>query len=207
MSDTMNERLRESLSAVMDGEANELELERVLSQIGDNEELRSTWSRYQYARDAVNGQAQSFAQLDVSAQVRQAISSDSPGDVTSDAGTLRERILRPLASLAVAASVTAMVVIGGQQLAQVGSGESVDVSPTVAASAPPVGLVNSLGATTVQASYGTQPLPVLLPATRKAYEELARQRMGKYMQEHAEHAALNSPQGLIPFSRVPEIKE
>ena len=76
-----------------------------------------------------------------------------------------------------------------------------------AASASPVGMVNSLGATTVQASYGTRSTPVLQPATRTAYQELARQRMQKYMQEHAEHAALNSPQGLIPFARVPEIRQ
>jgi sigma-E factor negative regulatory protein RseA len=59
----------------------------------------------------------------------------------------------------------------------------------------------------VRASYGTQSVPVLQPATRTAYRELARQRMEKYMQEHAEQAALNSPQGLIPFARVPEIRE
>jgi sigma-E factor negative regulatory protein RseA len=31
--------------------------------------------------------------------------------------------------------------------------------------------------------------------------------MNVYMQEHVEHAALNSPQGLVPFSRVQQIKE
>ena len=36
----MTERLRESLSAVIDGEANELELERVLSRIGSDDEVR-----------------------------------------------------------------------------------------------------------------------------------------------------------------------
>ena len=39
------EALQESLSAVMDNEADELELRRVLASSGD-EELRSTWSRY-----------------------------------------------------------------------------------------------------------------------------------------------------------------
>ena len=112
-----------------------------------------------------------------------------------------------MASLAVAASVAATVVIGGQQLAQIGSDPYGQGAQTVAASASPVGLVNSLGATTVQASYGNQSVPVLQPATHTAYRELARQRMQKYMQEHAEHAALNSPQGLIPFARVDEIRE
>ena len=68
-------------------------------------------------------------------------------------------------------------------------------------------MINSLGASPVQASYGTEALPVLQPATRTAYRELARQRMEKYIQEHAEHAALNSPQGLVPFARVTQIRE
>ncbi len=37
---------------------------------------------------------------------------------------------------------------------------------------------------------------------RAAYRELARQRMERLMQEHAEHASLNSPQGLLPYARV-----
>jgi len=108
--------------------------------------------------------------------------------------------------VAVAASVAATVVIGGQQLAYT-EATSFDPGQSVASSASPVGLLNSLGATPVRASYGTQPMPVLQPATRTAYQELARQRMQTYIQEHAEHAALNSPQGLIPFARVPTIKE
>ena len=64
-----------------------------------------------------------------------------------------------------------------------------------------------MGATPVRASFGTEPLPALQPATGTAYQELARQRMQKYLQEHAEHAALNSPHGLSPFARVPEIRE
>jgi sigma-E factor negative regulatory protein RseA len=68
-------------------------------------------------------------------------------------------------------------------------------------------MLNSLGATTVQASYGNQPLPVLQPATRNAYRDLAQQRERKFMQEHAEQAALNSPQGLVPFARVSQIHQ
>jgi sigma-E factor negative regulatory protein RseA len=59
----------------------------------------------------------------------------------------------------------------------------------------------------VPASYGMDPVPMLEPATRQAYDDLARRRLKRYMQEHAEQAALNSPQGLLPFARVPEIRE
>ena len=146
-------------------------------------------------------------ELDVSSQVRLALAEESAAVTVGARESIKQRFLRPVASLAVAASVAATVVIGGQQLAQIGGAGSDGSIQTVAASASPVGMVNSLGATTVQASYGTQAVPVLQPATGTAYQELARQRMHKYMQEHAEHAALNSPQGLIPFARVPQIRE
>lgn len=200
----MSEQLRESMSALMDDEANELELQRLLQQVGDDSELRATWVRYNAVRSVMSGQGVSHLQLDISSRVREAI--DSSPQSTGVKEPLRQRLFRPMASFAVAASVAATVVIGGQQLAQV-SGSDAYGGSEIASSASPVGLVNSLGATTVQASYGTEAIPVLQPAARTAYKELARQRMQMYMQEHAEHAALNSPHGLIPFARVPEIRE
>jgi sigma-E factor negative regulatory protein RseA len=199
----MSERMRESLSALLDDEANELEIERVLSRISDDEGLRQTWVRYNAVRASASGHQLAHMSLDISAQLRHAVAAEAvatPG--------LKQRLLRPIASLAVAASVAAVVVVGGQQLAQIGGDNPYGNGQAVAASSgSPVGMLNSLGATSVQASYGARPIPVLQPATRTAYQELARQRMQKYMQEHAEHAALNSPQGLIPFARVPQIRE
>jgi sigma-E factor negative regulatory protein RseA len=200
----MNEKLRESLSALLDDEANELEIQRLVSQVETEPELRQTWRRYNITRQAMAGQLP-FLAVDISERVREQVH-----QVKSEAGSpgLRQRMLRPLASFAVAASVAATVVIGGQQIASLGGvDQPAGGTQAVAASASPVGLVNSLGATTVQASYGTRAVPVLQPATRTAYRELARQRMDRYMQEHAEQAALNSPQGLIPFARVSEIRE
>ncbi len=48
------EALQETLSAVMDNEADELELRRVLAACGEDAELRSTWSRYQLARSVMH---------------------------------------------------------------------------------------------------------------------------------------------------------
>ena len=196
----MDERLRESLSALMDDEANELEVERVLSRIGDDSELRQTWVRYNAARSLASGQSVADLSVDISGQVSRAIAQEP-----AVAASLRGRfghLLRPVASFAVAASVAAVVVVGGQQLSEVGTaagGQDVRVSPP--------GLTHTIGARSVPASYGIQPLPGLEPAVSDAYRKLARQRMKRYMQEHAEHAALNTPQGLIPFARVPEIRE
>jgi sigma-E factor negative regulatory protein RseA len=199
----MNEKLRESLSAVLDGEANELELERVLSQMDDESDLRKTWMRYSAIRSVNTEGISPDMAMDISKGVRRAILQGAP--VVSQATSTVQRLLKPLASFAVAASVAATVVLGGQQLAQIGD-VNTPYQGSLAASSP-VGLINTVGATAIQASYGTQSVPVLQPTARTAYRELARQRMNVYMQEHVEHAALNSPQGLVPFSRVQQIKE
>ena len=199
----MSEKMQESLSALMDGENNELELQRILSGIGEDTELRQTWVRYHAIREAVSGGPAVNLSADISRRVRQALHEEGASHST---GAI-SRLLKPVASFAVAASVAAVVVVGGQQIAQLGESGSYSSANRLVAGVSPVGLVNSVGAMPVRASYGTQGVPVLQPAARTAYRELARQRMQKYMQEHAEHAALNSPQGLVPFARVQKIEE
>lgn len=198
----MTEQLRESLSALMDDEANELEVQRLLGKLGEDESLRQSWVRYNLARSVISGQPLGCLDLDISQRVSAAIAADG-----QPSAGLWQRLSRPVASLAVAASVAAVVVFGGQQLYQAGDPDAVAGAPVAASGVSAVGFVNSLGAVPLRASYGNQAMPELEPAARTAYRELARQRMHIYMQEHAEHAALNSPQGLIPFARVPHIEE
>lgn len=204
----MNEKMLESLSALMDGEANELELERVLSKLGDDPELRQSWVRYNCARDAVQGGKVALLDRDISARVQAALAATPSAEPANSGERLMQRLWRPMVSVGVAASVALTVVIGGQQLAGInGTADQPGSNASVATSASPVGLLNSFGASAQQASFGTQSVPVLQPVTRTAYEDLAQQRMRRYMQEHAEQAALNTPQGLVPFARVPEIRE
>ena len=203
----MDEKMSESLSALMDDEANELELERVLAQVSQDRDLRRSWMRYNVAQQAGQGSQIACLDWDISERVKSSLEVLSATDPESAGTGFQQRMLRPFVSLAVAASVAATVVIGGQQLALIGSEDPYDYGRSVATNASPVGMLNSLGATPVQASYGMQAVPILEPATSRAYQELALQRQRKYMQEHAEQAALNAPQGLIPFARVPQIQE
>ncbi|WP_423790370.1 RseA family anti-sigma factor, partial [Listeria monocytogenes] len=69
------EALQESLSAVMDNEADELELRRVLGASNDAE-MRATWSRYQVAR-AVMHKDLLVPQLDIAAAVSAALAEDA----------------------------------------------------------------------------------------------------------------------------------
>ena len=208
----MNNTTRETLSALLDDEAEELELRRVLREFeaeavrdggaraggasaAASDALGDTWYRYNLARAALQGaalyEAPNFLQ-----GLNSALDEEAPLEERSFGG-----LRRAGTSFAIAASVALAVVLGGQQFAALqesGDGERV--------ASLPVGVVNTVGAVPVQASYGTRSVPTLEPADRTAYRELARQRLRRYSQEHAEHASLNTPQGMVPFARVPVIE-
>lgn len=71
------EALQETLSAVMDNEADELELRRVLAACGEDAELRSTWSRYQLARSVMHREP-TLPKLDIAAAVSAALAETRP---------------------------------------------------------------------------------------------------------------------------------
>ncbi|TCO77723.1 RseA-like anti sigma(E) protein [Chromatocurvus halotolerans] len=194
----MNESMRESLSALMDGEASEIELHRILAST-DDDELRAAWSGMHRNSDILRGTAV-ITRMDISRAVSESVAKIDFAPVADKVagGGMR----RSLVSFAVAASVTAVVVFGGQQFLT-----SPDSITPAGVGSP--GLVNSGGAVPVRASFGSrteQPSMVLQPATGAGYQELARQRLRKYSQAHAEQAALNTPQGLVPFARVQDIQ-
>ncbi len=70
------EALQETLSAVMDNEADELELRRVLAACGEDAELRSTWSRYQLARSVMHREP-TLPKLDIAAAVSAALADEA----------------------------------------------------------------------------------------------------------------------------------
>lgn len=181
---------RESLSALMDGEASELEIRRLLRE--DSNELGELWTRYHRQRSALHNERE-FSGMDVSGSVRAALSDEQP---------LRQPVLsdwrKPLGGLAVAASVAALVVFGlggnprsdlplaaNQPVAEQGS--RVYLSAPTAVS---TGTVNASTAST-QA-----------PRFHSVNDEQARQRFERLLQQHTERAALNSGQGMVTYARL-----
>jgi sigma-E factor negative regulatory protein RseA len=82
----MDDRKKESISALMDDEANEIELQRLLSK-EDPEALLKTWSRYHLMRDVLNGHAGLNIQVDVSDAVRDEIEQHDMYAEDSDGGS------------------------------------------------------------------------------------------------------------------------
>jgi sigma-E factor negative regulatory protein RseA len=190
--------MKESMSAVIDGEGSELDIARVLKAVDEDPEARAHWQRIQQTRSLLRtGQIE--RQIDVSQAVRQSLESQP-----------RRRPLGPLGSLAVAASVTFAMVLGGQ--AMVGHSPLGSAASPIA-TAVPGGVVPIPGAAPVQARFGAPnpTMPTRSPATKTApsgssaiYNQLARERFERYAQEHARSTANFQPNSLVPFARLPE---
>lgn len=124
MIDGSDAGVRESLSCAMDGEATELELQRILKAMAVDPGLRAKWHRYQVVAAMVRGE-QPVAPVDLSAGIRAAIdeldvmASPSLGTragVSSAYAPRLKRVLFPLGRIAVAASVAVVAVLTFQQL-------------------------------------------------------------------------------------------
>lgn len=121
--------LAESLSALMDNQASELELQRLLKALDADAELRSTWSRYQIASAGLKGDIPVLASSDFASRVSAAIEAEetysapaiskSVSDQTYVAGSnvvaMPLRWWQQAGRVAVAASVAGAVILGVQQ--------------------------------------------------------------------------------------------
>ena len=195
---TAEDRDREALSAMMDGEAQELELRRTLEAVAGEGSLRDQWQRQHRVRDALHGQSASHTDIDISKGVLRALETGKPVS------------RNPLWSMAVAASVTLAVVMGGQQI----------LLPSTAGSPVPVvselggAVVPVFGAQPVQASLGSKglsgsaqqsaALPDASQSIASVYDRLARDRYRALNGRHAAAAAYSHPAPYISYVRVPE---
>ncbi|MDC6379437.1 anti sigma-E factor RseA C-terminal domain-containing protein [Pseudomonas graminis] len=190
------EALQESLSAVMDNEADELELRRVLSAIEDAD-TRATWSRYQIARAAMHKELL-IPHLDISAAVAAGIAVEvSP--LKAGRGPWRT-----LGRLAVAASVTVAVLAGvrlynqdeiaGAQLAQ-------QTQPTNVAMPQAKGPAVLAGYTEGEQSPGPMASGVL--QNQAGWHD---QRLPGYLRQHAQQAAMKGAEGALPFARAASLE-
>ena len=122
----MTQQLHESLSAIMDGEGNELELRRVLKTLDESPELGDVWRRYHLMRSAMRRERDTVVDVDIASSVMAVIeqeerhSVDAPAavdDIAVPAQSARGQKRRGLSLMggaAVAAAVSLMVVSGVQ---------------------------------------------------------------------------------------------
>lgn len=121
--------LAESLSALMDNQASELEIQRLLKALDADPELKSTWSRYQIASAGLKKDLPVMASSDFAARISAAIDAEETYSLQSqpaaqqvaNQSTGGNVIAMPLrwwqqaGRVAVAASVAGALIIGVQQ--------------------------------------------------------------------------------------------
>ncbi len=190
----MDERLKESVSALMDDEANELELQRVLSQ-ADEDELRQVWQRYHLVRDVLQGRENSSLapnepsmDIDVSASVAAAIAEEemqAPSNTSAGPSGWRW-----FSAGAAAASLLLAVVFVGQQT-------PIEPVAELAHNAP----VQSEEQLSVFRVADNTRQPKMIANLND--EQL--QRFNEYLLRHAEHRLVQPGQGMLPLARVASV--
>ncbi|MCK0768158.1 sigma-E factor negative regulatory protein [Chromohalobacter canadensis] len=110
----MNQNVRESLSALMDNEGDELEIRRVMRSLQDAPEDAETWRRYHLARSMMQRDRGVNVSADLSAGIMERIA-EEPGQQEATTPDTRRAVPFSFAgSAAIAAAVSLMVITGVQ---------------------------------------------------------------------------------------------
>lgn len=186
---------KDTLSALMDGEANELELRRLLKSCHDDNKIAERWHRYHLVSSVLKREP--ISRFDLSDDVMMAIKDESISPSNTDAVASETALspfsgmLRSFISMGIAASVTAVVILGPSWLS--------NDEPTVQQANQ-----TSIAATAnVQANALLQPVtfgqPSLLPNYQRSFsidEDMIRspQGMQRYIDQHI---SLAEPKPLV----------
>lgn len=201
----MTDRSIEAVSALMDAEVADFELRRTLDKLSEDPEAAQRWRRYHLARSAMHEEVISDVQIDISGSVMAALEDEAPlsagmehdqtasQPVSEDVpgkSRISEMLWKPLTSMAVAASVTAVVILGVQNFDQNGA------APAIADSRPDYVLPQSAVQTGnyVRAQLGSR---TALPEPHSLNEpEIIRlsQGLSRYINQHKHMLSAQKPQ-------------
>ena len=212
------DRLGESVSALMDGEATEFETHRILKEVGEasgaRDSARDKWQRYQVASSVMTGEP--VLKIDLSGAISAAIDLE-------DAHRINPLIKHAGSAgrFAISASVAIVAILGVQQLNNGGleNGDAIEfaevaVDEALQNTGPalqfPSGFQPNIQARTVSVGGNNktsrQPavktFEVRQPINKQFSEVELRSYLNDIMIDHSSHAALNSSQGMLPFARV-----
>ena len=189
---------RETLSAMMDGEASEIEVHRVLRQMGDDQSLKETWLSWHQVRSVVQGGKDSHhmpleMHMDLHARISAAVAEEpAPAGKPINAPSSRIGFARPAAGLAMAASLVVAVFVG-MQIQSMNTAETTGEVATQTA-APVTNAVRPQYVTNQpgpQLAAPVRPQPELESALRELDEE-GQRRLRAYLQQH-DQLRMNNP--------------
>jgi len=189
----MSDSLRESISALVDDEAQELELHRVLASMEGDEELRQTWRRYQAASFTMKRQMDCRFDLDISEQVSAALADEPAVEMEMPIEKSRfGRVLKPVLSMAVAASAAFLVIfavqLGGQD----------EVGEQIATGDQPLTTNLVAGVEVANESLVAVSSEVMTPVEK---------RLQSLIENHTQQASMSQNRGVMPYTTLVDSQE
>ncbi|MFE8072613.1 sigma-E factor negative regulatory protein [Marinobacteraceae bacterium S3BR75-40.1] len=194
--------MKETLSAMLDDEADELSVRRILTQ-SELDDVRSQWTRWQQISDHLGSQQRPWATIDVVDAVNQSLDEHPQADapLQTPAGILHESRRRmhrwPIAALLVMA-------LG------LGFGAGMQWRDDAPAAATPLAQADQNGAGQDMVTMSER-APVQSPVVREhqvpnftmaKMDERQRQQFSNYLLRHAQHNSLAAGKGALGFARV-----
>ena len=216
----MNDKMNESLSALVDGETDELEVRRVMNQMDQNPEMLQTWRRYQLIGSVLRDEPAST--VDLSRGIMQALDGEpmdevvvtapSTHRVTASAPDVKSSRWHWLASGAVAASVTLAVLVGVRVTSELQApalnGQALSLaSSTAQAVESSDAIAEALTSGLPAASSVTVATADAKPQTDSETLREAQDVLKEYVLQHTEHASLNTASGMMPYARVANFEQ
>jgi negative regulator of sigma E activity len=173
----MTDRVKEQLSACLDGELPEGELDLLLKQVGRDPELRASLGRYALIGETLRAQGSVAAPADFSRRVAAAIAAEPPLEAAAQPIAARRPVqwLRPAAGFAIAAGVAAVAILSLQQ-------------PTP--SSDPQLIAESVNPPAVVAEpSASDPASYIVPANTSANSYVPAARLTNYVVAHSEYSS------------------
>ena len=211
----------ELLSALLDGECTPAEVEAALAAIERSPALKARWTRMCLTRDALAGVAIRKPAFDLTAGIMAALDDQAEADAHPKVVPLRPRVAasapvatptpaaavsarslrwQRFAGLAVAASITAVVAIGGRNLLD----QPIDGEATSAPVASAAVASNLLKVSVDGQLSGAAPLEVASEET-PGWENLdaeSRRQLNDYLMQHSTGGAVAGVGGSLGYPRI-----
>lgn len=187
----MSNEKTEQISALMDGEI-EYDSQTIIDSITSDDEARQIWSRYHVIRDSLQSQLSESIDINLADNISEAIA-DEP-TVLAPKSITRPSYIKPVAGFAIAASVTAAVLLGVQSLQQ----------PTDGVNSVPVATTQPINSELVQTVTLTDQNQQEFSNTDLEDTNINpnNPRLNRYLMNYNELRANSAVQGMPPYVRM-----
>jgi len=179
----MSKETREHLSSLVDGEISRETGRFLIRRLGADEELRATWTRYHVVRDCMRRQDGGLAGEDLCARVSKAIENAGP---VKSSRRMPKAWLKPVAGVAVAASVALMAVVA--------------VGPSTTGTQQPSGeLAGNAPAEQFTSPQSLTPAPYSTQASLNGQSNSPNRRMDSYLLRHYQATEATGGKEFVTF--------